>query len=79
MALHGEIKINGGDIASWSAQRLEDLKDLEQVSLYHCWYETYTGQYVEDFTYATIEHRYSDGAAVLAQKVLQLAEGGWGS
>lgn len=81
MALHGTIEINGEQVAGWSAQRLEPLRDEDQVSLYHCWYEEFDfwTRNQTDFIAAAIEHRYSDGAAALASKVLQLAEGGWGS
>ena len=84
MALHGELKINGVVIAYWSAQRLDQLEDADQESLYYVVYE----ESVQDLSGAilwgdawaidaVVTHRYSDGAAVLAQKVLTLAEGGW--
>jgi hypothetical protein len=82
MALHGELKVNGFIIAFWSAQRLDDLADVDQVSLYHCVYEevspvTGDAWHSDAHLEAALEHRYSDGAAVLAKKVLTLAEGGW--
>lgn len=82
MALWGHVMVNEDAIATWSARRLEDLATEDQVSLYHCIWEErqqlpgWHGEAIV-ITEAVIEHRYSDGAAVLAQKVLTLAEGGW--
>lgn len=76
MALHGDISINNIPIATWVAQRIDELGAVDQESLYHCWYIKRDG-FADEAVEADVTHRYSDGAAVLAQKALQLAEGGW--
>ena len=78
MSLHGEIKINGDTIAEWSARRVDFLLDYDQDSLYTCYYQEFDqAQNQTGIIVATIEHRYSHGAAALAAKVLTLAESGW--
>lgn len=72
MALHGELKVNGGVIGRWYAQRV-----LTRESGFHLYrweaYDTtgrhYTGE---------VGHWEDEGAAVLASKVLSLAHTmGW--
>lgn len=76
MALHGSVMVNHIEIAEWIAQRVEPLEDVGGNHLYRGIF-ILRGEGDLKVTEATVEHRYSDGAAVLAQKVLTLAEGGW--
>lgn len=66
--LHGEIKINGRPIQSWSAVRQDSLEDTCQVSEYLCtfeWSEPHPGR-----VQFPLMHRYDKGAAALAMRVL---------
>jgi hypothetical protein len=80
--MHGEIKVAGEIIALWRAGRVEDLKGEDGYHLYHAVYQevgvwdpiSSTYAYSEPVE-ATVEHRYSDGAAALLRKVLVLADG----
>lgn len=67
--LHGEIMVNGHAISQWSARRLTDISDTEAFHLYECRVEREGGRAIA----FTLSHRYSDGATVLAQKVLAKA------
>lgn len=75
MALHGEVKITAhrdgvhvGDefLAIWSARRQQI--DPGDLNTYDCVVYTKTDRH--EFT---LEHRYSDGALILASKVLSEA------
>ena len=82
MALHGEIKINGVIIGGWVARRVEMLDDPDGEYLYHCHYfeegPSPAGNFDDIGSLEfTVAHRYSDGAAALARKVLTAGEGGW--
>jgi hypothetical protein len=78
MALHGKVQVNTETIASWSAERVENLASLDEEHLYIATYaEHYGGAALYSWT-ATVSHRYNDGGPELARKVLQLAESGWG-
>jgi hypothetical protein len=72
MALHGRVQVNGITVVTWQARRVEDLYSSEHEHLYIC-------EYVDhDLALQfTVSHRYSDGAAELARKVLTAGQGGW--
>lgn len=67
MALHGEIRINGQEIGYWSARRLADVWPVPADMVNE--YET-TLKIDGKVTTGRVTHRYGDGAAVLAAKVL---------
>lgn len=69
MALHGELKVNGDVIGTWSARRLARVP--EEVNEYEC-YVQMVGADAREFH---VEHRFADGAEALAAKVL--AEAAW--
>jgi hypothetical protein len=81
VALHGEIKVNGVIIGGWYARRVDPIVDEDAVHLYACRYfeeTTLDGGWADSWSMEfTVEHRYSDGAAELARKVLTAGEGGW--
>lgn len=69
--LHGEIKVNGDEVGDWSAIRREKnvvAQDFEHT--YDCRVTIQRSYKVREFT---VKHRYGDGAAALAQKVLSQA------
>lgn len=61
MSLHGTINLNGRQLIAWTARRLAD--HPQEINEYEC----RVSNRLDDFT---VTHRYSDGAAVLAAKVL---------
>lgn len=74
MALHGEIKVNGKIIGEWIAQRKE--KAIGTVNTYICSLsEVVDG--VARAHHFEIEHTYSDGASVLASKLLAQRPADW--
>lgn len=80
MALHGEIKVNGEIIGGWIARRIDFLDDPDAEYLYDCrYFESSPARQWEDVHALefVVSHRYSDGAAALARKVLTAGEGGW--
>lgn len=76
MALHGTIEINGRTIGLWEAVRQDNLTDPDQVSSYACRVSVrqLNSPVVVEWE-DVLEHRYSDGAAVLAAKVLSAYAG----
>ncbi len=74
MALHGDVEINGLRLMHWSARRIDELEAGREVYEY----EVVAIQFVcsnipvRRFD-TTLEHRYDDGAALLASKVLAWA------
>lgn len=67
--LHGEIKINGVVIETWTARRTVALVDSQQVSEYECtftWSDPFHGK-----TEFPIWHAYDRGAAELAKRVIE--------
>lgn len=74
LMLHGEIKVNHREVGYWQAVRLDGLKLTQQTSNYRCnvTRRLIHGGYQRcDFN---LTHRYDDGAAVLAAKVLTESE-----
>jgi hypothetical protein len=72
MALFGHLNVtltNGGTqvIGFWQARRTVPIESPDQVSLYEC---TMRFNSHVEHTF-DVEHRYSDGAVVLLQKVLE--------
>lgn len=79
MALHGEIRINGESIGTWTAVRKEEHPDFEGRHRYQCEVSQRNdrvpisrGQWRERFDIWRFDvwHDYSDGAIVLAGRVL---------
>lgn len=69
MALHGELKVNGGVIGRWYAQRV-----LTRESGFHQYrWETYDEQ--GRHRTGSINHWEDEGAGVLAAKVLLRSAG----
>jgi hypothetical protein len=66
--LSGDIKVNDKVIAHWVARRLDDLKGLDEEHLYKASYQDMSTGNVSVFP---LTHVYSDGAAVLLQKILE--------
>lgn len=68
MALHGTIGVNGARIGDWVARRVSRAggTDADPVYRYECIVH-FDGRIVWE---GEIEHRYADGAVVLAAKVL---------
>lgn len=68
MALHGDISVNGQELFTWVARRIDyvttEINDYE-VDLYEP-----SGDGIKN---TIISHRYDDGALVLAAKVLAWA------
>lgn len=68
MALHGDIRINGHELFTWAARRIDvvttEVNDYE-VDLYKP-----SGDGIKN---TILSHRYDDGALVLAAKVLAWA------
>lgn len=69
MALHGKLQVNGKTIAAWTAGRTTDIQDTNARHTYDCEVVWENGKKVR----FTIRHVYSDGATVLAAKVLARA------
>lgn len=74
MSLHGDIRVNGRLLHQWEAQRVTNVDATpspDDVSTYSCRVRSWVpGQMSTAVTDFTVEHRYGDGAAVLASKVL---------
>ena len=66
MALHGDIKVNGTKIGYWEAVRTDQIRYPENPA-YRCKFVNGDKEYNFSLT-----HRYADGPAVLASKVLAL-------
>jgi hypothetical protein len=68
--LHGELKVNGHAIGDWQAIRKEET--LPGQHRYNTVLNLYAGQGVgqQRMTVGSVVHTYTDGAAVLASKVL---------
>lgn len=71
--LHGEIKVNDGEIAKWRAVRKEELfnhSDAGKTFLYECHleYRNRAGYPME--AAFVVAHAFGDGAVILASKVL---------
>jgi len=72
MALYVEIKVGDKVVDVYAAQRQEVLKSKDTEHAYGCvrYKEVPTGfEKTENIT--IVHHKYSDGAAVLAEKVLK--------
>lgn len=65
MALHGLLSVNGATVGGWEAVRRDELAPGWHLYDVQVWAagRTVTGQ---------VEHRFADGAPVLAAKSLQL-------
>lgn len=69
MALHGEIKVNHEIVGMWEARRTKVQR--EQTNVYECRFQRLVdGQW--QFVDFRLAHFYDDGAAFLAQKVIQI-------
>lgn len=67
--LSGDLKVNDHVIAHWVARRLESLKGYEETHRYKITYQDFnTG----NVTMHVVQHLYSDGAAVLLYKLLEV-------
>lgn len=73
MSLHGTVNVNGHHIAEWQADRVTNRDKgalgFDVVSEYEWWYKPLGGNGFG----GTVEHKFSDGAAVLASLVLAKA------
>lgn len=69
MALHGEICVNQKVIGTWMARRMESLRGMTGTHRYE--YEVWVNG--AEVAAGELEHRYSDGAVVLAALVLAKA------
>ena len=67
MALHGDISVNGAPLIQWSAQRKQAVP--REVNDYQVSVVDYREKPARERR-TLISHRYDDGAAVLAAKVL---------
>lgn len=72
MALHGEIKINSTTLVYWEARRLGPRRTDGQPDLYKTLLRE--GNLIKR---DHIEHRYEDGAAMLAARVLATRPSMW--
>lgn len=70
MALHGEVKINGDILGTWVATRMDESPTFQDEKEYRVQWQPVERvvQYEGRLT-----HRYSEGAASLASKVLAWA------
>lgn len=70
MSLHGTIEVNRERIGWWFAQRISGGDQPDDVNTYEV--SVHTGRLGDAMTNwrGTVEHRYGDGAVVLAAKVL---------
>lgn len=76
MALHGEIKINHHTLLWWSAVRQEPLEDRDATHSYKVeavWADPVTTKVLSKHEGTLLGHRYSDGAGMLAIKVIAWA------
>lgn len=80
--LHGEVKVNDGEIARWTAVRKERVDcgearngEAPPFFRYECtlWYRNLAGYPME--AAFDVTHRYGDGAVLLAHKVLMQGYG----
>lgn len=69
MTLHGPIKVNRDTIGDWRADRIAPALDPDGTARYQCFVTMYADQppRVDVFT---VQHRYDEGALVLASTVL---------
>lgn len=67
--LHGTLDINGVPVAAWHAQRTTEVQDTNATHTYDC-EVAWTNRKSVRFN---IDHVYSDGATVLAAKVMSRA------
>lgn len=67
MSLHGSIEVNNQRVGYWQAQRVV----TGEPNVYNCEVNRVTGSPATH--HFQIEHRYEDGAIVLAAKVLAYA------
>ncbi len=75
MALYGDIFASGQKVYSWEAVRRDSLIDETQVSTYACevvWWKPGVDLPLERLKFE-VRHKYDDGAAALAAKVLARA------
>jgi hypothetical protein len=74
MSLHGDVRVNGYLIGTWTATRISNTEEQppapDALSVYTWWYQDTETRALAD---GTLVHRYGDGAAVLASKVLLAA------
>jgi hypothetical protein len=77
VSLHGELKVNDRVIAEWSARRVNGGIAPDDINLYDWFYtenpQSTTKRAGRIWAGGNLSHRYGDGAAVLAAKVLQAA------
>lgn len=72
MALHGDIRVNGGKIGDWEAVRRQHPPNID-FNVYDI-VVTYTDPLGNRHGYAdSLVHRYGDGAITLAAEVLRQA------
>lgn len=71
MAIHGEIKINGSTVCHWHAVRVFSRESGEHT--YRWGVREVDGRRAA----GDLRHQYSDGAVVLAQRILAAAEKQW--
>ena len=77
MSLHGTVQINGRVIATWSAQRITNTDTAnppaDSVNTYRCSVVPHPNRDVDNWPLDRqfdLDHRFSDGAARLASRVL---------
>jgi hypothetical protein len=70
MSLHGTIQVNGHVIGAWTARR------GHQVDPGVHEYQVMLSENLRQVT-GTVVHRYTDGASILASKVLSLRPADW--
>lgn len=69
MALHGDIRVNGVEIAQWEAVR-SVTHFVDEPIAYECLVKYLSPRGVKSTFDFQVWHLYSDGAFVLARKVL---------
>lgn len=68
--LHGEIKVNGGQVGRWTARRL--VHPPQAFNDYECTLTYYDQQgYPMEAKWTLIGHHFGDGPVVLAARVLR--------
>ena len=72
MALHGDLSVNGERIGYWEAKRLQPFQPDRDTYSYECRVDRHRDGKIEMVQFV-LDHNYSEGAEMLAAKVLLLA------
>lgn len=67
--LHGKLEVNGKPVAAWQASRTTEIEDTNARHPYDCQVTWENGRTVR----FQLRHVYSEGATVLAAKILTRA------